>query len=115
MQSFLSNFWSKPTVFLLSFHHPSDQCPPGYTCTFEVGLTNEGGATDVFDVSLDTATIPNDWSVGLAWSQDSSVLLRPNETVQALFTLTTPSDAAPDTVVEFDLSLTSQNDTSRAM
>ena len=89
-------------------------CPPGYTCTFEVGLTNEGGATDVFDVTLDTATIPNDWSVGLAWSQDSSVLLRPNETVQALFTLMTPSDAAPDTVVEFDLSLTSQNDTSRS-
>ena len=89
-------------------------CPPGYTCTFEVGLTNEGGATDVFDVTLDTTTIPNDWSVGLAWSQDSSVLLRPNETVQALFTLTTPTDAAPDTVVEFDLSLTSQNDTSRS-
>ena len=65
-------------------------CPPGYTCTFEVGLTNQGGATDVFDVSMDTATIPNDWSVGLAWSQDSSVLLRPNETVQALFTLMTP-------------------------
>ena len=77
-------------------------------------LDEQGGATDVFDVSMDTATIPNDWSVGLAWSQDSSVLLRPNETVQALFTLTTPTDAAPDTVVEFDLSLTSQNDTSRS-
>lgn len=89
-------------------------CPPAYTCTFEVGLTNRGGATDVFDVSVDTATVPSGWAVGLAWSQDTSVLLRPNETVQALFTFTTPADAAPDTVVEFDLKLTSQNDTSRS-
>lgn len=88
-------------------------CPPAYTCTFEVGLTNQGGATDVFDMTLDTATIPVDWTIDLAWNQASSVLLRPNETIQALFSLTTPSDAAPDTVVEFDLRLTSQNDTSR--
>ena len=89
-------------------------CPPAYTCTFEVGLTNQGGATDVFDVTLDTATIPDNWAIALAWSQDSAVLLRPNETIQALFTLTTPTDAAPDTVVEFDLRLTSQNDTTRS-
>ena len=31
------------------------------------------------------------------------MLLRPNETVQALFTLTAPVDAAPSMVVEFDL------------
>ena len=89
-------------------------CPPSYTCTFDVGLTNRGGATDVFDVSLDTSTVPSDWTIALAWSQHNAVLLRPNETVQALFTLTAPADAAPDTVVEFDLHLTSQNDTSRS-
>lgn len=89
-------------------------CPPSFTCTFDVGLTNRGGATDVFDVSLDTTTVPNDWTIALAWSQHNAVLLRPNETVQALFTLTAPADAAPDTVVEFDLRLTSQNDTSRS-
>ena len=80
----------------------------------DVGLTNRGGATDVFDVSLDTSTVPSDWTIALAWSQHNAVLLRPNETVQALFTLTAPADAAPDTVVEFDLRLTSQNDTSRS-
>ena len=86
-------------------------CPPGYTCTFDVELTNQGGATDVFDLMIDTSTVPDDWSVDLAWSQTNSVLIRPGESVQAMFMMTTPTDAAPDTVVEFDLSLTAQNDT----
>ena len=42
-----------------------------------------------------------------------SVLIRPNETVQALFTMTVPANAAPDTVVDFDLTLQAQNDSSR--
>ncbi len=88
-------------------------CPPSYTCTFEVEMTNEGGATDVFDLGVDTTSVPNDWSIALAWTQASSVLIRPGETVSALFTLTPPSSVAPDTVVGFDLTLTAQNDTSR--
>jgi len=88
-------------------------CPPSYTCTFEIDLTNQGGATDVFDLDMDASTVPSDWSIGLAWSQSSSVLIRPNETVQALFTMTIPADEAPDAVVEFDLSLQAQNDTTR--
>ena len=88
-------------------------CPPSYTCTFEIGLSNQGGATDVFDLNMDASSIPSDWSVGLAWSQPSSVLIRPNETVQALFTMTVPADEAPDSVVEFDLSLQAQNDSTR--
>ena len=88
-------------------------CPPSHTCTFEVGLSNEGGATDVFDLSTDMSNIPNGWSVGLAWTQTTSVLIRPNETIPALFTMTVPADAAPDTVVEFDMTLQAQNDSSR--
>ncbi len=88
-------------------------CPPGYTCTFDVELTNQGGATDVFDLMIDASTVPDDWSVDLSWSQTNSVLIRPGESVQAMFMMTTPTDAAPDTVVEFDLSLTAQNDTTR--
>lgn len=88
-------------------------CPPSYTCTFEVGLSNEGGATDVFDLTMDMSTVPNDWSIDLAWSQPTSVLIRPNETVQALFTMTVPADEAPDAIVEFDMTLEAQNDSSR--
>ena len=88
-------------------------CPPSFTCTFEVGLTNEGGASDVFDVLTDMSKVPNDWNINLAWTQSSSVLIRPGEVVQAMFTMSVPADAAPDTVVEFDLSLQAQNDTSR--
>ncbi|MBR68600.1 MAG: hypothetical protein CMA86_03715 [Euryarchaeota archaeon] len=88
-------------------------CPPSHTCTFEVDFSNEGGATDVFDIIMDTSQIPNGWTVAMAWSQHSSVLIRPNETVSALFTMTVPEDAAPDTVVEFDITLQSQNDTAR--
>ena len=97
-------------------HYPPPvrpSCPPSHTCTFEVGLSNEGGATDVFDLSTDMSNIPNGWSVGLAWTQTTSVLIRPNETIPALFTMTVPADAAPDTVVEFDMTLQAQNDSSR--
>ena len=88
-------------------------CPPSYTCTFEVGLSNQGGATDVFDIEMDMSTVPSDWTIGLAWTQPSSVLIRPNETIQALFTMTVPNDEAPDAVVEFDLTLQAQNDSNR--
>ena len=88
-------------------------CPPSYTCTFEVGMTNIGDATDVFDISIDTSTIPQDWTVALAWTQPSSVLIRPDETVNALFTLAVPPGVAPDTVASFEMTLQAQNDTSR--
>ena len=89
-------------------------CPPSYTCTFEVGLSNEGGATDVFDLQMDMSSVPSDWSINLAWTQTSSVLIRPNETLQAMFTMSVPADESPDTVVEFDLTLQAQNDSSRS-
>jgi len=88
-------------------------CPPSYTCTFEIEMTNDGDATDVFDITLDTTSIPNDWQVGLAWTQESSVLIRPDETVKALFTLGVPQGVAPDTVVTFGMRLDAQNDSNR--
>lgn len=88
-------------------------CPPSFTCTFEVGLSNDGEATDVFDVGMDVSSVPSGWSINMAWTQSSSVLLRPGDVVQALFTVSVPETAAPDTVVEFDLTLQAQNDTSR--
>ncbi len=111
-----------PVQFLIKadripiIHPPSvrPSCPPSYTCTFEVGLSNEGGATDVFDLQMDMSSVPSDWSINLAWTQSSSVLIRPNETVQAMFTMTIPADESPDTVVEFDLTLQAQNDSSRS-
>ncbi len=98
-------------VILQPVTRPS--CPPSYTCTFEIELTNEGDATDVFDLTLDTSAIPNDWQVGLAWTQPSSVLIRPDESTNALFTLSVPEGVAPDTVVTFELRLQAQNDSSR--
>ena len=88
-------------------------CPPTYTCTFEVGLTNEGDASDVFDVGIDTSSLPSGWTVGLAWSQYTSVLIRPDETINLLMTMSPPQGVSPDTVVDFDLSLEAQNDSTR--
>ncbi len=96
-------------------HPPSvrPSCPPSFVCTFEIELENQGQATDVFDLSVDTTALPNDWSVSLAWSQATSVLIRPSETVQASFIMSVPANEPPDTVVEFDLVMRAQNDTSR--
>lgn len=88
-------------------------CPPSYTCTFEVNLTNEGAATDVFDIVIDTTNIPSTWTVALAWTQPSSVQLRPGEIVTTLFTMAIPQGVAPDTVSSFDMRVQAQNDSTR--
>ena len=121
-QQYPSVYTVLPVQFLIKadripvIHPPPmrPSCPPSFTCTFEVGLSNQGGATDVFDLEMDMSSVPSDWSINLAWTQTSSVLIRPNETVQAMFTMTIPADESPDAVVEFDLTLQAQNDSSRS-
>ena len=88
-------------------------CQPGNTCTFEVGITNIGGATDVFDIMIDSNELPIGWSVALAWSQPSSILSQPGILNNILMTFTVPNDALPDSVGKFDLKATSQNDSTR--
>ena len=88
-------------------------CQPGNTCTFEVGVTNIGGATDVFDIQIDSSELPLGWSVALAWSQPISVLSQPGIINDILMTYTVPSDALPDSIGKFDLKIISQNDSSR--
>jgi len=89
-------------------------CPPSYTCTFEVNVSNEGAATDVFDIVLDTNNIPSTWTVALAWTQPSSVQIRSGETVTTLFTMAVPEGVAPDTVRSFEMRLQAQNDSTRS-
>jgi len=88
-------------------------CQPGNTCTFEVGITNIGGATDVFDISIISNELPMGWSVALAWSQPSSILSQPGIRNDVLMTFTVPTDALPDSIGKFDLKVISQNDSSR--
>lgn len=84
-------------------------CPPGYTCPFEIEVQNIGDATDVFDLSIDQQSLPQGWSVQFSWTQDTSVLVRPDQPVQVGMSMTVPVGATPDTVVAFKLHATSQN------
>jgi len=88
-------------------------CPPGNTCTFAVLVENIGAATDVFDLSIDQASLASGWQVGLEWTQASSILVRPDTPVQIYLTMTLPNDCAPDTISTFKLTATSQNDSRR--
>ena len=89
-------------------------CPPGYTCPFEVEIQNIGDATDVFDLSMQTNTLPEGWSVQLAWTQDSSIMVRTDTPVNVGFTMTVPTDAMPDTVASFTLIAQSQNNSAKS-
>lgn len=84
-------------------------CPPGYTCPFEIEVQNIGDATDVFDLTIDQQSLPQGWNVQFSWTQDTSVLVRPDQPVLVAMTMTVPVDATPDTVVAFKLHATSQN------
>lgn len=91
------------------------KCAPGSTCLFEVEVSNIGQATDVFDVSTESKSLGNGWSVSLSFDQMSSIRLTPNQPMNVRFLMSVPSDAAPDTTGDFWLTLTSQNDTSRTI
>ncbi|MGA0240842.1 MAG: hypothetical protein ACO3L7_05830, partial [Poseidonia sp.] len=69
--------------------------------------------TDVFDIVIDTTNIPSTWTVALAWTQPSSVQIRPGEIVTTLFTMAIPQGVAPDTVSSFDMRVQAQNDSTR--
>jgi uncharacterized membrane protein len=94
---------------------PKPSCPPTYSCSFEVSVENIGAATDVFDLNLDITQLPSNWNVQFDWSQSTSVLLRPNQPTNIGFILSIPSDALPDTMSEFEFTLTAQNDTRRTI
>jgi len=89
-------------------------CPPGNTCSFSVEIQNLGDATDVFDLTIDTPTLPSSWDVNLAWTQESSVLVRTDSPEEVEFTLTIPNDAIPDSMFSFSLTAVSQNNSIRS-
>ena len=89
------------------------RCSPGNSCVTSISLTNIGGATDVFSLSLDYTDLPIGWSVSFAWNQQSNVLVQPGFNVPIMLTYTVGSDAVPDSVGYFDLIAVSENDSSR--
>lgn len=89
-------------------------CPAQQSCPFTVELANQGGASDVFDLDVDESTLPAGWSVDFAWSQPTSVLVRPGETEVLNLVLTVPQGAQPDTVRSVTMTAVAQNDTSRS-
>ena len=93
--------------------NPNPSCPPGTTCTFTVAIDNIGGASDVFDLSINSQILPIGWSVAFGWSQPTSILSTPGITQDILMTFTVPSDSVPDSVGKFELIARSQNDSSR--
>lgn len=88
-------------------------CPAQQSCPFSVELSNLGGASDVFDLNVDESALPAGWSVDFAWSQATSVLVRPGETEVLNLVLTVPQGAQPDTVRSVTMTAVAQNDTSR--
>ena len=88
-------------------------CAPGQTCNFQIEIQNIGQATDVFSISTDISQLASGWNVQLAWSQPSGVLVRPEMPVFVNLQMTVPSDAIPDSTTDFDLIVTSQNDSSK--
>ena len=89
-------------------------CSPGSSCPFSIEIQNLGDATDVFDLSIDTSALPANWMVNLAWTQESSVLVRTDTPVMVDFSLTIPTDAIPDSMFSFALTALSQNNSIRS-
>ena len=89
-------------------------CSPGSSCPFSIEIQNLGDATDVFDLSIDTSALPANWMVNLAWTQESSVLVRTDTPVMVDFSLTIPTDAIPDSMFSFSLTALSQNNSIRS-
>lgn len=91
----------------------SPRCAPGNTCTYSAYVTNIGGASDVFDLSLSYQNLPIGWSVAFAWNQPSSIYVPPGVLTEILLTYTVAQDAVPDSIGIFQIHAQSQNDSSR--
>ena len=91
----------------------SPRCAPGNTCTYNAYVTNIGGASDVFDLSLSYQNLPIGWSVAFAWNQPSSIYVQPGILTEILLTYTVAQDAVPDSIGIFQIHAQSQNDSSR--
>jgi len=92
----------------------SPRCAPGNTCIFSAYLTNIGGASDVFDLSLSYQNLPLGWSVAFAWNQPNSIYIQPGILTEILLTYTVSQDAVPDSLGIFQIHAHSQNDSSRS-
>ena len=90
-------------------------CPPTQSCAFNIEINNAGEATDVFDLSLNTSTLPPGWSVSLDWMQRTSVQVRPQQPEQVGLVMSVPASAAPDTLVQFSMTMAAQNDSRRTL
>ena len=90
------------------------RCTPGSSCFISLSITNIGGATDVFSLSLGYDALPLGWSVSFAWNQPNEILVQPGFNVPIMLTYSVSSDAVPDSVGQFDLIAISQNDSSRS-
>lgn len=91
----------------------SPSCAPGSTCPLSIEVQNIGDATDVFDLTIDSSSLPSNWGVQFAWTQDSSILVRTDAPVFVALTMTIPPDAIPDSMFSFSLTATSQNNSIR--
>ena len=89
------------------------RCVPGSSCVTTASITNSGGASDIFSLSIDYSALPIGWSASFAWNQATEILVQPGYTVPIMLTYTVGSDAVPDSIGLFDLIATSQNDSSR--
>jgi uncharacterized membrane protein len=88
-------------------------CPPGSSCQFSVEVQNQGDATDVFLLDIDSSNLGLGWNVNFGWTQSENVLVRPDTPVNIEFILTVPQNAVPDSMYDFSLTATSQNTSMR--
>ena len=91
------------------------KCAPGSSCAFFIHVENIGQATDVFDLQTAPKSLDVGWSVNLAFDQPSSIRLIPSQIQSVKLVMTVPSGEIPEKTGEFWLSMTAQNDTSRAL
>ena len=89
------------------------RCSPGTTCNFPVTVENVGEATDVFALSIEDKNVPVGWSIGFAWNQSTSILVRTDTPREIWLTVTVPSGIEPDVTAESWLTATSTNDSRR--
>ena len=97
--------------FLEPLSDPS--CAPGSSCVFDLYITNIGGASDVFGISLNTDNLPDNWIVSLAFDQSDQIFVPPGVSMPISMIFTVPLDAIPDSVATFDIIANSQNETNR--
>ena len=88
-------------------------CSSGNSCEFFIEVENIGEGLDSFDIIVTPLNVLEGWTLGLAWDQQNSITIAPNQSEMVKFVVSVPPNIDPDLISSVWLEVSSNSDPTR--